>query len=62
MSTYTAFSVLILAGGLAYCAYYLGWDSGFKIGKQRGWVNGYASAKQLKSQYKSEEVFDYEKQ
>jgi hypothetical protein len=46
--------------GIAYCAYYIGFDRGFLIGKQRGWVNGYASAKATE-RVAVDEVFDYEK-
>jgi hypothetical protein len=60
MSTYTALSVALLTGCIAYCSYWLGWDSGFRVGKQRGWVNGYASAKATK-RVAQDEVFDYEK-
>jgi len=41
-------------------AYYKGWDSGFKLGKQRGWSSGYSSAKAT-VRVASDEVFDYEK-
>jgi len=60
MSTFTALSVLFYTAGLSYCAYYFGFDRGFNIGKQRGWVNGYASAKAVK-RTAQDEVFDYEK-
>ena len=39
-------------------AYYAGWDKGFKLGKQRGWSNGYNSGKAINT---IDEVFDYEK-
>jgi hypothetical protein len=60
MTTYTALSVLLYTACISYCFYWLGWDSGFKVGKQRGWVNGYASAKAAK-RVVQDEVFDYEK-
>jgi hypothetical protein len=53
-------SILLYTAGIAYCAYYIGFDRGFIIGKQRGWVNGYASAKAVK-RTAQDEVFDYEK-
>ena len=40
--------------------FYAGWDAGFKMGKQRGWSNGYASAKATE-RVVQDEVFDYEK-
>jgi hypothetical protein len=60
MSTYITISILLYTAGIAYCAYYIGFDRGFIIGKQRGWVNGYASAKAVK-RTAQDEVFDYEK-
>ena len=60
MTTWTAISILFYTTGIAYCAYYFGFDNGFKLGKQRGWVNGYASAKAVK-RTAQDEVFDYEK-
>lgn len=60
MSTWITFSILFYTAGIAYCAYYIGFDRGFLIGKQRGWVNGYASAKATE-RVVSDEVFDYEK-
>ena len=60
MSTFAALSVLLYTAGIAYCAYYIGFDRGFIIGKQRGWVNGYASAKAV-TRTAQDEVFDYEK-
>ena len=60
MSTYTAISVLIYTACISYCFHWLGFDRGFKLGKQRGWVNGYASAKAVERTAK-DEVFDYEK-
>ena len=60
MSTWTAISILIYTAGISYCTFYFGFDQGFKLGKQRGWVNGYASAKAAKRVVK-DEVFDYEK-
>ena len=60
MSTYIMISILLYTAGIAYCAYYIGFDRGFIIGKQRGWVNGYASAKAVK-RTAQDEVFDYEK-
>jgi hypothetical protein len=60
MSTYITISILLYTAGIAYCAYYIGFDRGFIIGKQRGWVNGYASAKAVK-RAAQDEVFDYEK-
>ena len=53
-------SILFYTGAIAYCAYYIGFDRGFVIGKQRGWVNGYASAKATE-RVAQDEVFDYEK-
>jgi hypothetical protein len=41
-------------------AYYKGWDDGFELGKQRGWSNGYSSAKATE-RVVLDEVFDYEK-
>ena len=41
-------------------AYYSGWDDGFELGKQRGWSNGYSSAKATE-RVVLDEVFDYEK-
>jgi hypothetical protein len=60
MTTWTALSILFYTGAIAYCAYYIGFDRGFVIGKQRGWVNGYASAKATE-RVAQDEVFDYEK-
>ena len=60
MSTGIALSILFYTLGIAYCAYYIGFDRGFVIGKQRGWVNGYASAKATE-RVAVDEVFDYEK-
>jgi hypothetical protein len=60
MSTWISISILFYTAGIAYCAYYIGFDRGFVIGKQRGWVNGYASAKATE-RVVSDEVFDYEK-
>lgn len=60
MSTWITVSILFYTAGIAYCAYYIGFDRGFLIGKQRGWVNGYASAKAVNRTAK-DEVFDYEK-
>ena len=60
MSTFAALSILLYTAGIAYCAYYIGFDRGFIIGKQRGWVNGYASAKAV-TRTAQDEVFDYEK-
>jgi hypothetical protein len=60
MSISTAVSIFTLAMGAVYFAYWGGWNSGFKVGKQRGWVNGYASAKAVK-RTAQDEVFDYEK-
>jgi len=60
MSTYTAISVLIYTACISYCFHWLGFDRGFKLGKQRGWVNGYASAKAVE-RTAQDEVFDYEK-
>jgi hypothetical protein len=60
MSTYITISILLYTAGIAYCAYYIGFDRGFIIGKQRGWVNGYASAKAV-TRTAQDEVFDYEK-
>jgi hypothetical protein len=62
MTLYTAMSIFFLSLAASYTAYYTGWNTGFKIGKQRGWVNGYSSAKQVKPTYSRDEVFDYEKQ
>ena len=60
MTTYTAISIFVLALGAVYFAYWAGWNTGFAVGKQRGWVNGYASAKAVK-RTAQDEVFDYEK-
>lgn len=60
MNTWITFSILLYTACIAYCAYYIGFDRGFVIGKQRGWVNGYASAKATKT-VALDEVFDYEK-
>ena len=60
MSTYITISILLYTAGITYCAYYIGFDRGFIIGKQRGWVNGYASAKAV-TRTAQDEVFDYEK-
>ena len=62
MTVYTAISIFLLSLAASYTAYYTGWNTGFKIGKQRGWVNGYSTAKQVKRQYSIDEVFDYEQQ
>jgi hypothetical protein len=62
MTLYTAMSIFFLSLAASYTAYYTGWNTGFKIGKQRGWVNGYSAAKQVKPTYSRDEVFDYEKQ
>lgn len=62
MTIYTALSILFLSLCASYCAYYAGWNTGFKVGKQRGWVNGYSVAKQVKVRYRNDEVFDYDKQ
>ena len=40
--------------------FYAGFDKGFKLGKQRGWSNGYSSAKATE-RVAVDEVFDYEK-
>ena len=61
MTTYTAISIFVLSLGASYFAYYAGWSTGFKVGKQRGWVNGYASAKRTQKVGLRDEVFDYEK-
>ena len=60
MTTFTAISILFYTSGIAYCAYYFGYDKGFELGKQRGWSNGYSSAKATE-RVASDEVFDYEK-
>jgi hypothetical protein len=60
MTTYTAISIFVLAMGAVYFAYWAGWQAGFKLGKQRGWSNGYSSAKATE-RVALDEVFDYEK-
>lgn len=52
--------MFLLATGVAYTFYAIGWDNGFELGKQRGWSNGYSSAKATE-RVASDEVFDYEK-
>ena len=61
MTGYTLFSFMfLLATGVAYTFYAIGWDNGFELGKQRGWSNGYSSAKATE-RVAVDEVFDYEK-
>ena len=60
MTTYTAVSIFVLAMGAVYFAYWTGWQAGFELGKQRGWSNGYSSAKATE-RVALDEVFDYEK-
>jgi hypothetical protein len=60
MTLYTAVSIFVLALGAVYFAYWAGWKTGFDLGKQRGWSNGYHAAK-VTERVTQDEVFDYEK-
>ena len=60
MTLYTAASIFVLALGAVYFAYWAGWKTGFDLGKQRGWSNGYHAAK-VTERVTQDEVFDYEK-
>ena len=55
-----AFIIIMLTFVFISFVYYKGWDDGFELGKQRGWSNGYSSAKATE-RVVLDEVFDYEK-